>query len=663
MSEMIELFSQFKVKTKLFVLALISFGLILSIFLIGVQQINSLGEEMDKLVKFKFPLHNKLEHIQFEHSMQFLHLQELTHFKVGDESFDNKKVEIEVLKKSINEQFDEAFVLIAKSDSNQLSDKVYESIKDLEFDLRTVEKASAGFQFDLKRFIHLFEQEKVNKHEDFIQEINEAQDELILTLSTFREKMEVYFSLFRTEAESQKEVAIALMMIFSGLIAFTGFGVIAMINRSLQDGFDQVLSNLRLLKKGHRKIEFEKLPQNELGEILKTLSEMSSALKESENSLLDQIELAQMAAKTKGEFVSTMSHEIRTPLNGVMGMIELMKSTALSEEQMSYIETLERSGAHLLAIVNDILDFSKLEEGKVELMLAPFQIRDLIREVVNYFSTKAAGKSIAIDFQMDAQLSLYYLGDRRHLKHIMDHLLSNAIKFTNVGSVTLAVECGRNGILRFGVEDTGMGIPESVGDKLFNSFYQGDMSNTREFGGTGLGLAICKRLVDLMGGEIGYRSTIGKGTKFWFEVPLEPFQLESNSAEESGLITPKEAKVLIVDAHLNEIKSMTTALSNLGFSCESVHEGEEALLAMAENHFDLVLLDMQLSGLNGFEIAERIRQNESRKFPILAMSTHVSSHDRELAYKVGMDDFVLKSVDQKELKNSLKRFFKIDENT
>jgi signal transduction histidine kinase/ActR/RegA family two-component response regulator len=655
-----EQLKQAKVKTKLLILAIITLGLVLCIFLIGVQQIRSLGNEMEKLTEFKFPLHNKLEHIQFEHSMQFLHLQQLMHLKVGEEIFEKKKLEIEKLRKVIHQQFDDAFYLIAKCDSNQLSDEVYESIKNLELDLRTVEKTSSDFQFKLKGFIHSFEREKLNEQENLIERLNQSQAELILTLSNFRDKMENYFNLFQREAGNQKEWAIALMMVFSGLIAFLGFGVVAMINRSLQNGFDKVLKSVDSLKEGNRQIEFKDLPNNEIGQILRALSEMSTALRDSESSLLRQIDLAQAAVKAKSEFVSTMSHEIRTPMNGVLGMIELMKSTELNEEQIAYIETLERSGGHLLLIINDILDFSRLEDGKVEMIDAPFQLRDLIREITVFHKNRASAKQLELDSEMSEGLAMYYLGDRVHVKMIIDHLISNAIKFTNTGSISLKVEVVKDELIRFSVRDTGAGIAENIGDEIFNSFYQGDMSNTREYGGTGLGLAICKRLIDLMDGKIGYESALGEGTTFWFELKMETFELESDEIKNSGLLSSNQARALIVDDNLINIKTMTKILSSFGFACESVCDGEEALKAMAENYYDLVLMDIQIPIIDGYEVTRKIRHIESRKFPILAVTANVTPHDREQAYKVGMDDFISKPIVKEELKNSLNRFFKLE---
>jgi len=229
---------------------------------------------------------------------------------------------------------------------------------------------------------------------------------------------------------------------------------------------------------------------------------------------------AEAANRAKSEFLANMSHEIRTPLNGVLGMSELLTLTELTDKQRRYVEAVQLSGEHLLRVVNDILDLSKIEAGKLEILLEPFVLHEIVTTTVASLQPLASRKRLLLACTLDASLPEVRNGDAGRLRQVLTNLVGNAIKFTETGSVAVEVSAGAGDSVRFAVSDTGIGIAEEAQTRLFQSFTQADGSMQRRYGGTGLGLAISRRLIELMGGHIGLASTPGVGTTFWFELPL-----------------------------------------------------------------------------------------------------------------------------------------------
>ncbi len=381
-----------------------------------------------------------------------------------------------------------------------------------------------------------------------------------------------------------------------------------------------------------------------------------------------QRDQAEEASHSKSVFLANMSHEIRTPLNAVLGMMSLLLETPLSPSQREYVATARSSGAALLAVINDILDLSKIEAGKLEIELSPFVLRECLEEAVGILTPKAQSKGLALHCRVADGVPAAIESDAARLRQILVNLLDNAIKFTPRGEVSLEVEPGpeRDGLaeIRFAVRDSGIGIPADRMERLFKPFSQADSSMSRLYGGTGLGLVISQRLAERLGGRMWVESAPGRGSCFFFTLRGRPvLELPSRFTPETpDLAGVRLAEVLPLRILLAEDNSINQRvglllLERMGYLADVAGNGIEVLEALRRQPYDLILMDIQMPGMDGLEATRRIRAEfpVERQPRIVALTANVLREQREACLAAGMDDFVQKPILFADLRAALSR--------
>jgi CheY-like chemotaxis protein len=391
------------------------------------------------------------------------------------------------------------------------------------------------------------------------------------------------------------------------------------------------------------------LHSNSLGKPVKLAGIVQdvSERKQIERELIAAKEAAESASQAKSTFLANMSHEIRTPMNGVIGVAELLLREQLPEQARHYAQTIQRSGRALLAVLDDVLDLSKIEAGRLDLESARFDLPEMVREINDLFGEAARAKGARLVVTVAQNTPRWVMGDMVRLRQVLLNLVSNAVKFSKRGTIDVAVHRDADLMVHFAVRDNGIGIAPEKQAQIFEAFVQADQGTTRRFGGTGLGLSIARELVRLMGGRIGLQSTPGEGSCFWFRVQL-PEAPAPTTATEYRLSAESFVNRRILVAEDDPVNAEVTRamLMHYGIEVVMAGDGEQAVAEHARQAFDLILMDCQMPGIDGFEATRQIRQAEeasgAARTPVVALTAHAMVGYRQQCLQAGMDDYLSK---------------------
>ena len=368
-------------------------------------------------------------------------------------------------------------------------------------------------------------------------------------------------------------------------------------------------------------------------------------------------EKAERAQAAEKQFLANMSHEIRTPLNAIVGMAHLLDKTILDNNQTKYVTSLKSSATILQNLISDILDLSKIDAGKFEVVLEQLNLKDFLENLTRIFESNAESNGVDLLFQYDEKIEDLVMGDKKLLNQVMINLIGNAIKFTNEGSVSIIArltnKSDENQNVIFEVRDTGIGIDKENLEKIFEDFSQAESTIDRKFGGTGLGLAIAKKLIILLGGQLTVESTLGKGSRFYFDIPLGRLDQEVGDPDSSKvLIAPadldKSKCILIVEDNLMNQMYIHSLMDDWGLQYDTANNGVEALEFISKKKYDLILMDHQMPIMDGFEATKQIRLTDMIT-PIVALTASSMREDKIEAIANGFSDFMTKPFEPSQL--------------
>ncbi len=430
----------------------------------------------------------------------------------------------------------------------------------------------------------------------------------------------------------------------------------AEVNRAVS-GINALLSSLG---NSYDRLEATATERDQLNQSLtETLQQTDSLVRQRTSDLADALRAAKSASDAKNIFLAKTSHEIRTPMHAIIGITELLRTSELTESQDRYAHLIGNAAESLLALIDEILDFSRIEAGQLEIRPEAVRLPELLDNIVELMGERARSKELALKTQYK-QLPEWVLLDPVRLRQVLINLINNAIKFTDHGSITVSVDMIESNSaprLRFAVIDTGRGIPEQQRRRVFEAFAQLDDTDSTQLHGTGLGLAICKRAIELSGGRIDVESTLGEGSTFWFELPLEePAEPPVEDRDErNDELSPAAQPLLVVDDNPINRQMLSHQLAYLGFDTIEAEDGPEALALFAQQHPPLIWLDCQMPEMDGFEVSRRLRRDQP-DVHIIAITAQSGPETRQRCLEAGMDDYVTKPAKLDDIRAALHRW-------
>ena len=373
------------------------------------------------------------------------------------------------------------------------------------------------------------------------------------------------------------------------------------------------------------------------------------------------IEEAEKTSQTKSRFIASLNHELRTPLSGVMGMANLLMDTQLDDRQMQYVETILMSTNMLLTLVNDVLDVSKIASGKLEIEKVEFNLTNILTNTQNILKSLALSKGLSFAYEVDSDVPTDLIGDQVRLQQILVNLINNAIKFTDEGEVKISVRLHNQEpdqvFLVFRVTDTGIGLPPEVIPKLFQDFTQASSSTVRTHGGTGLGLSICKKLVSLMGGDIGVQSSVGKGSTFWFTLPFPVIKDKNLSDSQNQASTYSSLNILVAEDNVINQQVIQGILENMGQKVSIAKNGVQAVEMISNNTYDLVFMDINMPEMDGFEATTKIRgMDDKKELPVIAFTADTLTTSKSEFVAAGFTDVASKPIVKQQIIDILTKY-------
>jgi hypothetical protein len=478
------------------------------------------------------------------------------------------------------------------------------------------------------------------------------------------------FSFALVEGSRKVEtIILRLLLTLSLTIGTTSILITISVSRGIEKGVKAIVEGADMVSHGLLNTRVKVYSRDEIGAIAISFNEMAARLEQSlyriqelnvsKNNLSREKEKAEASEKAKKLFLAKMSHEIRTPMNAILGFARLLEESLTTKEQLEYIQIIIKSGDDLLVILNDILDFSRIDAGKIVFDNQPFCPAEVVKTTILMMEPKATQKGLYLKYTFDNQLPEKVLGDAVRLSQILLNLVSNAIKFTENGGVSISVvileETMDSVLLDFGVKDTGIGIYPNQKERIFESFEQATNETIRQFGGTGLGLSIVKQLVELQNGHVFVNSKPNHGSDFHFRLSFRKVQESANkvTTETTASVLPKARGISVLIAEDNQINQalILKVLRKQGFETDLAENGLAALRKFEAGNYDIILMDLQMPEMDGYEAARNIRvsNHPNRDIPIIALSAHIFKAESDRCLEMGINDFISKPFNTREL--------------